>query len=84
MISKEGLQLLSSSIVYRPYYIDGADWLYEAARASINEVSQWLLWCHPDYSVEEGQAWVESRSETWDEGVACDFIISDTSNGLYL
>ena len=34
-----------------------------------------MPWCHPAYSLQESQAWIESRSTSWDKGQDYSFII---------
>jgi RimJ/RimL family protein N-acetyltransferase len=41
----------------RPYREADASGLYDAVRESIAEVSRWLPWCHPDYSMQEAIEW---------------------------
>ena len=84
MISKDGLELRSGSIMLRPYCTDDITRLYEAARESTAEVSVWMPWCHHDYSIGESRMWVELRTEAWDEGVSYDFTIVDIVSGLFL
>ncbi len=84
MISRDGLELRSDSIMLRPYCEDDVNRLYEAARESTAEVSVWLPWCHSEYSIEESRTWVESRSEAWDDGLSYDFVIVDITSGLFL
>jgi ribosomal-protein-serine acetyltransferase len=58
--------------------------LHEAACESIPEVSRWLEWCHPGYSVEESRTWVESRPAQWEQGTSYDFSMVDPKSGEYL
>jgi len=82
-VQKE-VQLADKSILLRPYRQNDTDHLYEAVRESIAEVSLWMAWCHPDYSLEESRDWVESRADAWENGTEYDFIITDSRDGLFL
>jgi len=71
-------------VLIRPYQPGDVDAFFEAARASIAEVGQWLPWCHPDYSLDEARAWIAARPVAWDTGEAYSFGIFDVPGGHYL
>lgn len=54
-------ELTDGSILIRPYREADAPLLYAAVRESIPEASQWLPWCHENYSIEESRQFVSSR-----------------------
>lgn len=60
---QKDIQLTYGVIILRPYQISDINYLYEAARESIAEVSVWLPWCHANYSIEESRTWVKERPE---------------------
>ena len=65
---------------YRP---DDVPLLFEAIRESINEIYPWLPWCHPEYSMEDSSAWVQSRDEAWDADREYSFVILDQRNARF-
>jgi RimJ/RimL family protein N-acetyltransferase len=58
--------------------------LFAAVRESVPEVAPWMPWCHPDYSMEESAAWVQSREEAWTGHIAFDFVIFEPDTGSFL
>ena len=46
-------------IAIRPYAPSVVEPLHEAIVESVREISPWLPWCHPGYSVDESRAWIE-------------------------
>jgi ribosomal-protein-serine acetyltransferase len=53
-------RLLTDGVVaVCPYTRDDIDQLFEAARESRTTVYPWLPWCHPKYTREEAEQWVE-------------------------
>jgi ribosomal-protein-serine acetyltransferase len=40
--------------------------LYDAVVESKNELSRWLEWCHPDYSLAEAEQWVAHCRKAWE------------------
>ena len=59
----------------REYEPADAPALWEAARESMAEVSRWLPWCHPAYSMAESTEWIGSRESMAAEGQEYTFAI---------
>jgi ribosomal-protein-serine acetyltransferase len=51
--------------------------LFEAVEESRGEISPWMHWCHPDYSIDDTRQWVSSRAAAWEQGDAYSFLILD-------
>jgi RimJ/RimL family protein N-acetyltransferase len=63
---------------------EDAPLLYEAVRESIPEISRWLPWCHPGYSIEESREWLAARPAAWESGTDYGFVIEDARTGEFL
>jgi RimJ/RimL family protein N-acetyltransferase len=74
----------SDGISIRRYRVTDVTLVYEGVRESISEISPWLPWCHPDYSMEDSAAWVLSRDEAWANAVEHSFVITDAQTGAFL
>lgn len=74
----------SDGIRIRRYRATDVPLIYEGVRESISEISPWMPWCHPDYSVEDSAAWVLSRDEAWTNAVEHSFVITDAQTGAFL
>jgi ribosomal-protein-serine acetyltransferase len=59
----------------RLYRADDAYGLYEAVRESIAEVSRWLPWCHPEYSMAEALEWTGLQARLAADGPECAFAV---------
>lgn len=59
------IELSDGKLLVRPYRVEDAEALYEAARESVAEISPWLPWCHPGYSIDEARAFMLSREDEW-------------------
>jgi RimJ/RimL family protein N-acetyltransferase len=57
---------------------------YEAVCESITEVSAWMAWCHPGYTIEETTAFVMSREQAWKTDTDYGFGIFDAGTGKFL
>ena len=53
---------------------------YAAAAESIEHMHEFMPWCHPNYSIEESEAWVTSRGEAWESADEYSFIIYSMEN----
>jgi ribosomal-protein-serine acetyltransferase len=84
MSTEKDIRLTNGVITLRPYLINDVDSVYEAARESIAELSVWMSWCHPDYSLDETRTWIESQPNKWEKGEEYNFAISYNTGGLYL
>lgn len=78
------LELSSDGITLRRYRATDVPLVYEAARESISEISPWMSWCHPDYSIEESATFVLSRDDAWAHQVDYSFVITDSETGTFL
>jgi ribosomal-protein-serine acetyltransferase len=71
-----------SACAIRLYQQGDAEHLQAAARESVAEVSPWLGWCHPGYSLDEAQHWVTAQQDLAKQGLA--FAFGIWSEGRYL
>ncbi len=78
------IEFSNGNILIRPYRAEDAGSLYEAVRESMTELSVWMPWCHPNYSIEESTAWVMSREDAWQKEMDYGFVITDAMTGDYL
>jgi ribosomal-protein-serine acetyltransferase len=76
--------LTDGVITLHPHQVSDIDSLYEAVRESISEISEWMPWCHPDYSIKESRTWIESQPDKWEKGEEYNFAISYNTGSLYL
>lgn len=63
------------NIGIRPFTKQDTEPFYEMVRESIEHVSPFLPWCHPDYSMSNARSWVNSRAPAWRAGNECSFLI---------
>jgi RimJ/RimL family protein N-acetyltransferase len=77
------VELTDGDIVVRPYGVDDIPLVYESARESLPEISRWMPWCQPNYSIEETKTFVLSRPERWQSDAEYGFGIF-RANGRHL
>ncbi|HKR00948.1 MAG TPA: GNAT family protein [Pyrinomonadaceae bacterium] len=77
-------ELSDGRILIRTYRAEDAPAMYEAVRESIKELSQWLPWCHADYTIEETLAFIASREEDrkYDQGYGFGVFAVETGDFL--
>ena len=71
-----------NDIQLRPYGLNDASVLYEAAKESISDVFQWLPWCHPEYKIEESEKWLADQVQKRHDKTEFDFAILDSDGTL--
>lgn len=64
----------------RPYQIDDIEPLYKAVKDSAAELSQWMPWCHKNYSIEDTRFWVNLCINDWQAKNAFRYLIEDASS----
>lgn len=70
--------------VIRPYQPGDAPLLYEAAAESIADIYPWMPWCHPGYTVEESEQWLQTCLADYEAKRAFDFVVHDQNTGQFL
>ena len=83
ILSKRLIETPAKEIAIRPYQASDVRSLWEAARESVSDIQPWMPWCHPDYTVEEAQAWYQVQAEAWANRTFYEFAIT-SSDGHYL
>jgi len=68
-------------LLVRPLSAGDAPALHAAVRASIESLSYWLPWCHPDYSLADAEAWVAYSVAGWERQSEFPFGVFDESTG---
>lgn len=66
-----------SGVRIRPYVPADAAAMAAAVNESVAEVQPWLPWCHPDYTLEEADAWIASTAREREAGTAFEFVVVD-------
>jgi ribosomal-protein-serine acetyltransferase len=64
-----------STCAIRLYQQGDAEDLHTAVLESVPEVSPWMGWCHPQYSLGEAREWISAQHELAKQGLAFAFAI---------
>ena len=67
----------------RPYRVEDADAVVEAALESTTEAHPWMPWCHPGYTLSESRSWLDAQTAGFAAGTAFEFAIV-SEDGRYL
>jgi ribosomal-protein-serine acetyltransferase len=81
---RKKVELTNGQILLRPYHSEDIKATYQAIRESLTELSPWLPFAHPDYSIKETRDWVKQNPKDWKKGTAYNFDIFDAQNGTTL
>lgn len=83
-LAKEDQALAHLKVAIRPYQRGDAPLLYEAVRESIADIYPWLPWCHPGYTLEESEKWIETCLAAREAKHAFDFVVYDEAANKFL
>jgi ribosomal-protein-serine acetyltransferase len=72
-----------TTVAIRPYRVEDAADLYEAAVESTAEVFPWLPWCRPDYQMADATGWVPGQVQRFGSGEEHQFVIQ-SGDGRFL
>ena len=68
-------------LLVRPLSAGDAPSLHQAVRASVDSLSYWFPWCHPDYSLADAEAWVAYSAAGWERQSEFPLGVFDESSG---
>ena len=77
-------ELSNDFIRIRRYRSEDVELLFEAASESTSEISEWMPWCHPNYSIEDSETFISSRKELWEQKAEFDFAVFEKQTNLFL
>jgi len=66
---------MSGQVEIRPYRPEDRNDLFGAVRESLEQIAPWMPWCHPDYSIEDANLWIETTLRASETGTMYDFAI---------
>jgi RimJ/RimL family protein N-acetyltransferase len=68
----------------RPYRLDDAEAVAEAALESLADLQPWMPWCHSGYSLVDSRSWLEIQVPAFQGETAFEFAIVSGDDGRYL
>ena len=72
------------NIGLRLFALDDVPGLFNAIRESMTQLSAWMVWAHPGYSIEDTQSFVLRCGPGWEKGEQYSFAIVDARDGQFL
>jgi len=72
------------SVCIQKYCIEDIDERYRAIKDTIDGLSSWYSWCHPDYSEQDNIAWMDGYEKRWRDGEEYSFKITDGNSPTQL
>jgi RimJ/RimL family protein N-acetyltransferase len=78
------LESLDGQFVLRPPELEDASVIYDATLVSLEDLTPWMDWCNPDYSIEITLDWLRRLPLDWEEGINYQFGIFDNLNGQFV
>jgi len=84
MAADHDIELADDVLLLRPFYLDDAEGLCAAVRASLPELGLWLSWCHPQYTLDDTQAFLEGRADAHTRDGEYAFAMVERQSGRFL
>jgi RimJ/RimL family protein N-acetyltransferase len=76
--------LSDGNIGLRQFTLEDVPALFTAVHESMAQLSAWMIWAHPQYSMEDTLAFVSKCSPGWEKGEQYSFAIADVRDGQFL
>jgi len=71
-----------TAISIRPYRVEDAPAVLEAAIESVREVRPFMPWCHPEMTEDDQRRWIEAQVSAFEARKAYEFIILSENGRL--
>jgi RimJ/RimL family protein N-acetyltransferase len=84
MASDHDVELVSRRLLLRRFRADDAQELCAAVHESMNELLPWLSWCHPQYSINDTNAFLEGRAAAFERDREYAFAIVERATGRFV
>jgi RimJ/RimL family protein N-acetyltransferase len=68
----------------RQFTLEDVPTLFNGIRESMTQLSAWMVWAHPQYSMEDTHAFVLKCGPGWEKGEQYTFAIVDVQDGQFL
>lgn len=78
------LLLSDGNIGLRQFTLEDVPVLFNAIHESMAQLSAWMVWAHPKYSIEDTQAFVLKCGPGWEKGEQYSFAMVDIHDGQFL
>jgi RimJ/RimL family protein N-acetyltransferase len=77
-------ELFGKGLRLRPWQLQDAEPLFDAAQSSLSTVGRWLPWCHASYALEDARAWIACCEHGWSHAEHFAFAVFDDGSGELL
>jgi len=84
MVTPPLKEFSDGTIAIRPFREGDVPLLFEAVRESVSELSAWMAWCSPDYSLQDSSEFVKSAPSAWEKGEHFSFVVVDANSNRFL
>ena len=81
---ERSIELSDGVVALRPTTKQDENAFFEAVSISIPDLSPWLAWCRPEYSIDDHRSWVARIPGEWQNGTGYAFSIFDKVDGQLL
>jgi RimJ/RimL family protein N-acetyltransferase len=72
---------IDQGLLVRPFTHDDSESFYQAVRDSVTELSYWMPWCKPNYSLQDAVGWISYCERAWEEKTEFPLGVFEISSG---
>jgi RimJ/RimL family protein N-acetyltransferase len=72
---------IGQGLLVRPFRHDDAESFYQAVKESVTELSYWMPWCKPNYSLQDAVGWIAFCERAWEQGTEFPLGVFEISSG---
>lgn len=84
VVRPQDFLLSDGNIGLRQFTLEDIPTLFNAIRESMPQLSAWMIWAHPGYSMDDTQSFVLKCGPGWEKGEQYSFAIVDIHDGEFL
>jgi ribosomal-protein-serine acetyltransferase len=78
------VKLGNQALLLRAFRADDAEAIHAAVRESMNELGQWLSWCHADYAIADTRQFLDGRAGAYQNDSEYGFAIIERAGGRFV
>jgi ribosomal-protein-serine acetyltransferase len=75
-------EITDGTVRLRPFQMEDVQETFTAVRESLADLTPWMSWAYPDYSLNDTREFIRITRARWQEGTLYAFAVTDVQSGL--
>jgi ribosomal-protein-serine acetyltransferase len=77
-------ELRAGPLTLRRFRAEDSQSLFNAVQESVDDLCSWMVWCRPDYTLQDAEAFVQRCAADWATALQFSYAITDSRDGAFL